>query len=136
MLSWNLGTLFSWNPVCHSRPVKGLLSIYIYIYIYIFAWKTYHKNSSTNGLTYDEIMMLKKIRMLGSGVFYLFLRLWIPERWTDTYFFNWGLPWAVISIYFCFPLGNTVACPAFVIVGICRCGIRSLEMGRMSPSVI
>ena len=32
-LSWNLGTLTSWNPLGHSRPVTGLLNIYIYIYI-------------------------------------------------------------------------------------------------------
>jgi len=35
-LSRNLGTLTSWNPLGHSRPVKGLLHIYIYIYIYIY----------------------------------------------------------------------------------------------------
>jgi len=25
-VSWNLGTLTSWNPQCHSRPVTGLLN--------------------------------------------------------------------------------------------------------------
>jgi len=33
-LSRNLGTLTSWNPLGHSRPVTGLLYL-IYIYIYI-----------------------------------------------------------------------------------------------------
>jgi len=33
-LSLNLGTLTSWNPLGHSRPVMGLLYLYIYIYIY------------------------------------------------------------------------------------------------------
>ena len=131
LLSWNLGTLISWNPLFHSRPLKGLLYIYIYLHE-----KPSIKKSSTNGLTDEEIMMLKKIRMLGSGVFYLFSRLWIPGRRTDTYFFSLGLPWTVICIYFCFPLGNTVACPAFVMVGMCRCGIRRRETGRISPSVI
>jgi hypothetical protein len=28
-LSWNLGTLISWNPLGHSRPVTGLLYPYI-----------------------------------------------------------------------------------------------------------
>jgi hypothetical protein len=27
-LSWNLGTLTSWNPLGHSRPVMGLLYLY------------------------------------------------------------------------------------------------------------
>ena len=27
-LSWNLGTLTSWNPLGHSRPVTGLLYLY------------------------------------------------------------------------------------------------------------
>jgi len=29
-LSWNLGTLTSWNPLGHSRPVTGLLYLYLY----------------------------------------------------------------------------------------------------------
>ena len=29
-LSWNLGTLTSWNPLGHSRPVKGLLYLYLF----------------------------------------------------------------------------------------------------------
>ena len=29
-LSRNLGTLTSWNPLSHSRPVKGLLYLYLY----------------------------------------------------------------------------------------------------------
>ena len=45
-LSWNLGTLTSWNPVGHCRPVTGLLYLYIhicvcvcvYIYIYIYIY--------------------------------------------------------------------------------------------------
>ena len=28
-LSWNLGTLTSWNPLGHSRPVTGLIYLYI-----------------------------------------------------------------------------------------------------------
>jgi hypothetical protein len=28
-LSWNLGTLTSWNPLGHFRPVTGLLSLLI-----------------------------------------------------------------------------------------------------------
>jgi len=28
-LSWNLGTLTSWNPLGHSRPVTGLLYLYL-----------------------------------------------------------------------------------------------------------
>jgi len=31
-LSLNLGTLTSWNPLDHSRPITGLLYLYIYIY--------------------------------------------------------------------------------------------------------
>jgi hypothetical protein len=30
-LSCNLGTLTSWNPLGHSRPVTGLLYLYLYI---------------------------------------------------------------------------------------------------------
>jgi hypothetical protein len=30
-LSCNLGTLTSWNPLGHSRPVTGLLYLYIYL---------------------------------------------------------------------------------------------------------
>ena len=30
-LSWNLGTLTSWNPLGHSRPVTGLLYLYLII---------------------------------------------------------------------------------------------------------
>jgi hypothetical protein len=29
-LPYNLGTLTSWNPVGHSRPVTGLLYLYLY----------------------------------------------------------------------------------------------------------
>ena len=29
-LPWNLGTLTSWNPLGHSRPVTGLLYLYIF----------------------------------------------------------------------------------------------------------
>ena len=29
-LSRNLGTLTSWNPLGHSRPVTGLLYLYLY----------------------------------------------------------------------------------------------------------
>ena len=29
-LSWNLGTLTSWNPLGDSRPVMGLLYLYLY----------------------------------------------------------------------------------------------------------
>jgi hypothetical protein len=29
-LSCNLGTLTSWNPLDHSRPVTGLLYLYLY----------------------------------------------------------------------------------------------------------
>ena len=35
-LSWNLGTLTSWNPLGHSRPVTGLIYLYLYLYIYKF----------------------------------------------------------------------------------------------------
>jgi len=35
-LSWNLGTLTSWNPLGHSRPVMGLIS-YLVCYV-IVAW--------------------------------------------------------------------------------------------------
>ena len=34
---WNLGTLTSWNPLAHSRPVTGLLYLHIYIYIYMYS---------------------------------------------------------------------------------------------------
>ena len=43
-LSRNLGTLTSWNPLGHSRPVTGLLYLYsknvsIYIFfIFFFKW--------------------------------------------------------------------------------------------------
>ena len=30
-LSRNLGTLTSWNPLGHSRPVTGLLYLYLYL---------------------------------------------------------------------------------------------------------
>ena len=32
-LSWNLGTLISWNPLGPSRPVTGLLYLYLYLSI-------------------------------------------------------------------------------------------------------
>jgi len=32
-LSWNLGTLTSWNPLGHSRPVTGLLYFFYTEYI-------------------------------------------------------------------------------------------------------
>jgi len=31
-LSWNLGTLTSWNPLGHSMPVTGLLYLYLYMF--------------------------------------------------------------------------------------------------------
>jgi len=31
-LSWNLGTSTSWNPQGLSRPVMGLLYLYLYLY--------------------------------------------------------------------------------------------------------
>jgi len=31
ILSWNLGTLTSWNSLGHSRPVTGLLYLYLYL---------------------------------------------------------------------------------------------------------
>jgi hypothetical protein len=38
-LSWNLGTLTSWNPLGHSRPVTGLLYfIYIFLMVYIYIY--------------------------------------------------------------------------------------------------
>jgi hypothetical protein len=33
-LSRNLGTLTSWNPLGHSRPVTGLQYLYLYIYYF------------------------------------------------------------------------------------------------------
>ena len=30
-LSWNLGTLTSWNPLGHSRSVTGLIYLYLYL---------------------------------------------------------------------------------------------------------
>jgi hypothetical protein len=30
-ISWNLGTLASWNPLGHTGPVTGLLYLYLYI---------------------------------------------------------------------------------------------------------
>jgi len=30
-LSWNLGTLTSWKPLGHSRPVTGLIYLYLYL---------------------------------------------------------------------------------------------------------
>jgi len=33
LLSWNLGTLTSWNPLGHSRPVTGLLYIFTFLHI-------------------------------------------------------------------------------------------------------
>ena len=30
LLSWNLGTLTSWNTLGHTRPVTGLLYLYLY----------------------------------------------------------------------------------------------------------
>jgi len=32
MSSWNLGTLTSWNPLGHPRPVTGLLYLYLHSY--------------------------------------------------------------------------------------------------------
>ena len=41
-LSWNLGTLTSWNPLGHSRPVMGLLYLYLYLLsICVLATKNY-----------------------------------------------------------------------------------------------
>jgi hypothetical protein len=35
LLSWNLGTLTSWDPLGHSRPVTGLLYLYLFYFTYI-----------------------------------------------------------------------------------------------------
>jgi hypothetical protein len=32
-LSCNLGTLTSWNPLGHSRPVTGLLYLYLFLLV-------------------------------------------------------------------------------------------------------
>jgi hypothetical protein len=32
-LSWRLGTLTSWNPLGHSRPITGLLYLYLYLQV-------------------------------------------------------------------------------------------------------
>jgi hypothetical protein len=36
-MSWNLGTLTSWNPVSHSTPVTGLIYLYLYLYLYYYS---------------------------------------------------------------------------------------------------
>jgi hypothetical protein len=35
-LSWNLGTLTSWNPLGHSRPLTGLLYLYLLKYVHVY----------------------------------------------------------------------------------------------------
>jgi len=35
-LSWNLGTLTSWNPLGLSRSVTGLMYLYLYLFIVVF----------------------------------------------------------------------------------------------------
>ena len=39
-LSWNLGTPTSWNPLGHSRPVTGLIYLFIYYILYTYFWPT------------------------------------------------------------------------------------------------
>ena len=47
-LSWNLGTLTSWNPLGHSRPVTGLLYLYLYpvlqlLFVRVYVCLAYRK---------------------------------------------------------------------------------------------
>jgi len=51
-LSWNLGTLNSWIPLGHSRPLTGLL----YLYMKYKALKKYTKNSAV--LTGDCVQIM------------------------------------------------------------------------------
>jgi hypothetical protein len=45
-LSRNLGTSTSWNPVGLSRPVMGLLYLYLYVLVYITAILKVRNNSA------------------------------------------------------------------------------------------
>ena len=51
-LSWNLGTLTSWNPLDPSGPVTGLLYLYLYIY-----WSTYTISNTRNTIL-DKLIVL------------------------------------------------------------------------------
>jgi hypothetical protein len=67
-LSWNLGTLTSWNPLGHSRPVTGLILFYLFkdanlLYITAFFSTAFWK-SIANG----HCIQRKK-----------FLRGWLPS---------------------------------------------------------
>ena len=58
-LSWNLGTLTSWNPLGLSRPVTGLLYLYLYhllilgvdFYCCIWFHPVIHTHTHTHGRT-------------------------------------------------------------------------------------
>ena len=47
-LSRNMGALTSWNPLGHSRPVIGV--IYVFIYSWITAQKAVSANTEITGL--------------------------------------------------------------------------------------
>ena len=55
-LSRNLGALTSWNPLCLSKPVKGLL--YLYLYLFTIIYSTLLKDL----VTYDAVHLLYKGR--------------------------------------------------------------------------
>jgi len=42
-LSWNLGTVTSWNPLGLSRPVMGLLYLLLYVDTKVFVQITFLK---------------------------------------------------------------------------------------------
>jgi len=68
-LSWNLGTLTSWNPLGHSRSVKGLIYLSLYPLPFI-NWLTFAKNKTnlelTNSNWFSEIIASRKLRRLAS----------------------------------------------------------------------
>ena len=51
LLSRNLGSLTSWNPLGHSRPVMGL------IYLYLYEWQkcSVYITTLQNKITFSEI---------------------------------------------------------------------------------
>jgi hypothetical protein len=55
LLSCNLGTLTSWNPLGHSRPVTGLL------YLFSFYTDTLHKILRQNYFWIEQLRMLAAI---------------------------------------------------------------------------
>ena len=85
-LSWNLGTLTSWNPLGHSRPVTGLLYLLVIIHTTcLWRWnrksvpKRRHIKFRRRGITQKKAYNIQnKAKVWNQESFFL---IWSPSQY-------------------------------------------------------